>query len=218
MRAIVHALRCQAAIARPALSCHRSPQQLRARRGACTDATGRHSGGIRMRRNRCAKIVATLGPASSTKAADPRAGRRRRRRVPLQFQPWQPRGPCRALRPAARGRAGAGPADRHDHGPAGPEAAGRPLRRRPGHPGPGRPASGSISTGARRPASRHAAPSRDLRRAAARPGPAARRRAHQAAGRALRPRFRRDARSSTAAGCPTARASTCPTRCCRSRP
>ena len=32
------------------------------------------------------------------------------------------------------------------------------------------------------------------------------------------PRFRRDARWSTAAACPTARASTCPTPCCRSRP
>ena len=89
-----------------------------------------------MRRNRCAKIVATLGPASSTQGADPRAGRRRRRRVPLQLQPRQPRGPCGPLRARARGRGGARPADRHDHGPAGPEAAGRPLRRGPRRPEP----------------------------------------------------------------------------------
>ena len=52
-----------------------------------------------MRRRRSAKIVATLGPSSSTPRTDPRLVRRRRRRVPAQFQP---RHACRITWPASQ--------------------------------------------------------------------------------------------------------------------
>ena len=51
-----------------------------------------------MRRRRSAKIVATLGPASSTPEQHPRTVRRRRRRVPAQFQPRHARRSPRPLR------------------------------------------------------------------------------------------------------------------------
>ena len=102
---------------------------------------------IPLRRRRCTKIVATLGPASSTQGADPRLFRRRGRRVPPQLQPWQPRRPRRALRQLIRdveqkrGRPIGILADLQ-----GPEAAGRPLRRRAGSSSPAASASGSTST------------------------------------------------------------------------
>ena len=163
-----------------------------------------------MRRQRHAKIVATLGPASSDPTDDPRAVRRRRRRVPLQFQPRQPRRSRRAPRMRAPNRAGDRPTDRDPARPAGPEAARRHFRRRAGQARGRRalpPRSGS-GTGRRQ--ARTAAASGDLRRAEAGHRPAARRRQAPPAGRALRRRFRRRPRSSSAACCPTARASTCP--------
>ena len=51
-----------------------------------------------MRRQRNAKIVATLGPASSDRRHHPRAVRRRRRRVPAELQPRHARRAPRALR------------------------------------------------------------------------------------------------------------------------
>ena len=59
-----------------------------------------------MHRQRHAKIVATLGPASSDAADHPRALRSRRGRVPLQLQPRQPRAAPRAPGHHAAHRAG----------------------------------------------------------------------------------------------------------------
>ena len=86
--------------------------------------------GNSMRRMRNVKIVATLGPASDDYEIDPRAARGRRRRVPPEHEPRQPRGDRRAPRDHPPDRSGSGPPDRHPRRPAGPEAARRRLRER----------------------------------------------------------------------------------------
>ena len=87
--------------------------------------------GSRMRR---AKIVCTLGPATSSAGADPRARRRRHGRRPAQPQPRRLRRP-RAASTATCAQAADDdrPRRRHPRRPAGPEDPARPVRRRPGH-------------------------------------------------------------------------------------
>ena len=84
----------------------------------------------KLRRRRRTKIVATVGPASSSRrgARPPVPGRRRR--VPAQFQPRHARGPRRPHRHDPRARGTFRPPDRHPRRRAGPETAGRPVRRR----------------------------------------------------------------------------------------
>ena len=63
----------------------------------------------KLRRRRRTKIIATLGPASSTPGGARAAVPRRRRRVPAEFLPWHARGPCRAAsRSSARSRSKSG--------------------------------------------------------------------------------------------------------------
>ena len=80
-----------------------------------------------MRRQRSAKIVATLGPSSSTPGADPRPVRGRRRCLPAQFQPWHAsdhRARFEAIRHVEHETRSA---DRHPRRPARAEAAPRHL-------------------------------------------------------------------------------------------
>ena len=103
-----------------------------------------------MRRRRCTKILATLGPSSSTHGADPQPVRGRRRRLPAEPLARHPRAARRALSQRARGRGGDRAADRGGGRPAGPEAAGRPVSGGPDRAA--RRARRSVSTWTRRPA------------------------------------------------------------------
>ncbi len=173
---------------------------------------------IKIRRRRRTKIIATLGPASSTAGGDGAAVPCRGGRVPAEFQPRHARRPRRAHRHDPRPGKEIRPSDRHPGRRAGPETARRPVRRRAGAAAD-RPARSRLDL--------NPTPG-DVRRvnlphpeiiaaAAHRHHPAARRRQAAAArdAGARRPSGDRDRRS--AARCPTARASTCPTWCCRSR-
>ena len=93
-----------------------------------------------------AKIVATLGPASSDRADHRGSRSSRRRRLPAELQPRHACRPPAAPRHDPRDRSRHRPADRHPARPAGAEAARRHLRRRPGGAGrrraiPARPGS-----------------------------------------------------------------------------
>ena len=141
----------------------------------------------------------------------------RRRRVPAEFLPRHARGPRRPLRHDPRTGGKIRSPDRHPGRRAGAEAAGRPLRRRAG-PSADRPAVPARPErhAGRRPA-RQPAASRDHRGRLDRLHAAARRRQTAAAGRAQARRRAGNRGAWSAARCPTTRASTCPTWCCRSR-
>ena len=107
-----------------------------------------------MRRLRRAKIVATLGPASSDAADDREAVRGRRRRVPHQYEPHQPGPHARAGGAMIRSvEDGYRAADRHSGRLAGTEAAARHIRRRIGEREERRRLRARFRSGARR---RHA--------------------------------------------------------------
>ena len=86
----------------------------------------------RLRRRRRTKIIATLGPASSTTEIITRLFQAGADVFRLNFSPWHARGPRGPHRLDPRDRAQLRPPDRHPGGRAGAEAARRPLRRRPG--------------------------------------------------------------------------------------
>ena len=82
-----------------------------------------------MRRQRKAKIVATPRSGQHGDRGDPAVVRCRRRCVPAQLQPRQPRGPPAPLRRGARGGARARPAHRGAGRPAGRSCASAPSPR-----------------------------------------------------------------------------------------
>ena len=172
-----------------------------------------------MRRQRSAKIVATLGPASST--PERRSARLFEAGVDvfrLNFS--------HGTHDEHRARFDGDPR-RSSRRPGGRSASSPICRGRSCASAPSPTGQIELAAGARfrldldRPAGRRdpraAAASRDLRGAAAGHRAAARRRQGAARGREMRRRFRRDRCAASAGRCPTARASTCRTRCCRSR-
>ena len=169
-----------------------------------------------IRRQRNVKIVATLGPASDTYEMIRALFVDRRRRLPAQHEPWNPRRHRPAARADSPGRGGARPADRHPRRPAGAEAPLRHLRRRPGDARGGRGLPLRPRPGRRRRHPRLPAASGDLPGARGRLDAPRQRRQDPAEGHRALARARASPRWWSAARSRTARASTCPTWCCRS--
>ena len=118
----------------------------------------------RVRRHRFAKIIATLGPATSTAGFDSQSVPGRSRRVPAELQPWRPRCAPPDVRSDSRARVHDRTADRGAGRPAGSEAADWPVRRGEHHARGGRIVHPRPRSVARQSETGRASPSGGLRR------------------------------------------------------